>query len=341
MIQKITVICETFNNNRWLPHSTISDEIAFVKINQLKKKPYLVFTLLFKIIKSYFDKSFVIVAPFMLSPLVVFYYPLKFFKHGRFLIETSHPDWEEDMYPVELGIFKPILKKLWFSFMKGEKIKAINSKGYNFLKKISDNVALIPHSVDTDVFNRDVSIKKNDNFTVLFVGRLEKKKGLELIIKTAKERNNYEFWLVGKGPYSKLIDELNLPNIKLFGFIKDRHKLNRIYNKATCFVLPSFRISNGWEELFGMVLIEAMASKLPVISSDCIGPKDIINHKHDGLLFEKENLDQFIKSLDLLRFDNELRRELINNAYIKVKEKYSLKVISDRLEKFINSKENF
>jgi len=334
MIDKITIICEAFNKSRYLPHRKIANEINFIKINSIKKNLFAIPGILFKIISCFFNKDYVFVAPLLLSPLIIFYLPLKWVKPDRVILDTSHIGWKKDEYPVELGSLKPILKFFWFLFIKSLKIRAINRPAYDFLKNYTKKIALIPHCVDTTVFHTDSKIKKNKKFTVLFVGKIMYKKGVDLIIKAARKMKNCDFWLVGKGDYEKEIKKTNLKNVKLLGYIKNKHKLNEIYNKCHCLVLPS-RKYKGWEELFGIVIIEAMAAGVPVIASDCVGPKEIIGDGKNGLLFEKGNLVDLASKIRLLKDNLALRKKIKEGGHKTVMQKYELETVANKLEKLI------
>ncbi len=332
---KITIICEAYNQSRYLPHKYIAENVNFIRLNKLKENPFLFFTCLLKIFNTYFTNDYVIIAAFPLSPLIIFYFPLKIFKHNKVVYETSHPNWNENKYPIELGPLKPVLKKIWLCFLKNLKIRTVNLPSYNYLKKISDETSLIPHCVDTSVFYDNPKIEKNNKFTILFVGKIQYKKGIDLLIKAAKELNDCDFWLVGKGNYEENVKKSGLKNIKLLGFVEDRDKLNKIYNKCHCLVLPSRRIKSGWEELFGIVIIEAMAARLPVIASDCIGPKEIITDGEDGLLFKKGNISKLLDLITLLKNDQKLRAKIQMNALKKVHSRYSLEKVSKQMHKFL------
>jgi 1,2-diacylglycerol-3-alpha-glucose alpha-1,2-galactosyltransferase len=106
-----------------------------------------------------------------------------------------------------------------------------------------------------------------DRFTVLCVGQLQIRKGFFDYIELAKEHPDMEFLWAGGFPFGKMMDGYEdiqkametLPdNMKMLGLI-DREKMNRVYNMADVFLLPSY------EELFPMTILEAMSCQVPVI----------------------------------------------------------------------------
>lgn len=106
----------------------------------------------------------------------------------------------------------------------------------------------------------------------LYVGRIAAEKGLDVFIRSICAINEtcgerIQFWFTGDGPYLKDISDLQLPNVVTTGE-KRGLELAQIYASADVFVLPS------GTETFGNVLLEAMASGLPVICTDSGGITD-------------------------------------------------------------------
>jgi len=95
---------------------------------------------------------------------------------------------------------------------------------------------------------------------VLFVGRLAKQKGLDYLIKAAKELPNIQFKIVGGGEDEKRLKSIAPNNIEFLGFLPEK-ELTEIYSKALIFCLPSVG------ETLGFVLLEAMASGCAIVST--------------------------------------------------------------------------
>lgn len=99
---------------------------------------------------------------------------------------------------------------------------------------------------------------------------------------------------------NQLIEEYNL-NDTVF-VLPSTSNIQEEMQKASVFALTSY------EECFPMVLLEAQACSLPVVSFDCpYGPRYIVNNNSDGILVEKNNIEDFQKALKLLMNDDELR----------------------------------
>lgn len=143
---------------------------------------------------------------------------------------------------------------------------------------------------------------------VIAVGRYVYQKGFDLLLqawsKIEKLYPNWHLTIFGDGnrtPYEKQMKALEIDDKRchLNGPTSDIHQE---YINSSIFVFSS-RF-----EGFGMVLVEAMACGLPVVSFDCpCGPKDIVKDGEDGILVENGNIDLLASSLSRLMNDETLR----------------------------------
>lgn len=147
---------------------------------------------------------------------------------------------------------------------------------------------VIPNMIREDLFLPPAEPRQRDPFVFLWAGRLEAVKGVDLLLEAAKflaDQSDQEFQvrLAGKG---SLREELERRAKKLgvtarVSFLGrlSREEMQEEMKRANCFVLPS------WYEAFGVVLIEAMATGLPVIASRSGGPDAMVN-TDNGLLID-------------------------------------------------------
>ena len=150
---------------------------------------------------------------------------------------------------------------------------------------------------------------------VIAVGRYVYQKGFDLLLKAwaqvEKDFPDWELSIFGEGdrtPYFKLIEKLGIHSDKchLEGRSSD---IENEYCQSSLFVFSS-RF-----EGFGMVLVEAMACGLPVVSFDCpCGPKDIVKDGEDGLLIEAGNVSALAKGLRSLMSSPEKRNSMSKTA---------------------------
>lgn len=184
----------------------------------------------------------------------------------------------------------------------------------------------------TIVIPNGISIPESVNFKfseiyydVLFVGGLSRQKGVNFLLEAIsilKEKYNryLKVAIVGDGP---LRDELRKLCVKLkintqVEFLGIQKNVNNFMRSSKVFVLPS-----RWEG-FGLVIIEAMSNMLPVIASNVGGIPEIIENGRDGILVPPENPKNLAKAIKQLLENTELQKKIAQNAYKKVKKKYSI-----------------
>lgn len=169
------------------------------------------------------------------------------------------------------------------------------------------NVIKIP---DPLPFNID-SVSNLSAKRIISIGRYAYEKGNDLLLQAwsivEKECKDWCLDIYGMGnqqPYHCMIDELGIDKQRchLHGSLSD---VKEEYLKSSLFALPS-RF-----EGFGLVIIEAMACGLPVISFDCEnGPRNIISHECNGILVKAFNVEEYGQQMIRLINDADLRKKL-------------------------------
>jgi len=262
-------------------------------------------------------------------------------KGSKIVYFTSWPYWDfDDKYGRWVHRYPINFKEKWKEFLSNyaDRIVCVNKYGYYSLQKYSSNVYWIPHSVDASIFKPATGRRIRDRVIVLFVGRLVRSKGIFELLEVAKKikksnLRNLEIWFVGNGIYKYLVKmyEHKLP-VRYLGYIKNEKKLAKIYSCADILVLPS-KYTRNWEELFGIVIIEAMSSGLPVIVSNHVGPREIINNNYDGFLIyadpsknRKLFVDEIYKKIITLAEDEKLRNIMGRRGRQKVLKFYDVKI---------------
>lgn len=177
---------------------------------------------------------------------------------------------------------------------------------------------VIPPGVDTGRFrplNRDLrfpllSDTSADSRTVLFVGRLDERKGLAVLLRAMPrvlaQVPGTRLIVVGKGPQEDesrhLARELGLADVVTFqGFVAN-DELPAFYASADVYCSPAL---GG--EAFGIVLIEAMACGTPVVASDITGYNEVVRSGVNGLLCPPANPPALADALIRMLNDAELR----------------------------------
>ena len=151
-------------------------------------------------------------------------------------------------------------------------------------------VAMIPNGVDRTLFYPDIMKTKDDNSRILFVGRLTEQKGVTYIIDAINtilsERNdlkgNIVCDIIGDGPLRAVLEgkvrELGLGDTMIFHGWVSREKLPEYYQNADVFILPSS------DEGMPNVVLEAMASELPIITTLVPGSVELVGDDENGML---------------------------------------------------------
>ena len=196
--------------------------------------------------------------------------------------------------------------------------------GHDLSKKMKTIPSGISNNID---FNRDVSwIDKKYNFKyekmVLFTGRLTQHKGVEYLIKAAR-MIKAEIIIAGDGPERKYLESLilkfKLTNVHMVGYFS--HKLDTIndfYLRADVYVAPSV-----WNEPLGLVILEAMVNKTPVVVSRKGGVTTLVKDGYNGFLIRPRSPKLIVEKVNQLLQDEKLAEKMGERAYKTVTEKFS------------------
>jgi glycosyltransferase involved in cell wall biosynthesis len=194
-----------------------------------------------------------------------------------------------------------------------------------------DKIVVIPNGVDLKVFagNNDRIFLEGDP-SVLYVGHFARLKGIDILFRAIAnlriELPNIKLHLVGRGnvpAFALLAKKEGIEKNVVFHGWAEQSTLSRYYKSADICVFPSRH------DGFGIVILEAMASGIPVIASDIPSFREIISDGSDGKLFKSEDANALSKEVMNLYQDSCLRKELSHNASEKVT-KYSWENIADK-----------
>lgn len=218
------------------------------------------------------------------------------------------------------SFFKRVLKKTVLGFLfKNKRVYGFaggnksHKELFRYYGMKEERIHFLPMVVDVERF-KNINTGKNSNFIFLFVGRIVDVKNIELLINSFKKNfknSNVGLKIVGKGAllnHFKVLCE-NISNIEFTGALFGE-ELKRVYKESHVLVLPSLF------EPWGLVVNEAMASGLPVISSKFVGANyDLIENKDTGLIFDPEKEDDLTKKMLEMYQDKVQYEQFSNNAY--------------------------
>ena len=175
--------------------------------------------------------------------------------------------------------------------------------------------------------------------TVLFVGRLAEKKGVKYLIE-AMQWIDAELLIAGDGPLREaLVQEtarLKLTDKVRFLGAMSHEELPRVYASADIFAAPSVTARDQDKEGFGLVILEAMASGLPVVASRSGGITDLIQDGWNGLLAEEKDSRDLAVNINRLFTEPELYSKLVENMKDTV-QKYSYTQVGKAYAEIIRS----
>ena len=208
-----------------------------------------------------------------------------------------------------------IFLRKWFRKLNGR--IAVSKPAMEFANKyLPEYYTIIPNGVDLEHFSPDVL--PIDEFcdgkvNILFVGRLEKRKGLNYLIEAYRQakREVPDSRLIVVGPgtrlrhkYEKHIMRSGIKDVVFIGHA-DYDELPRYYKTADIFCTPA---TSG--ESFGIVLLEAMAMGKPIVASNIEGYASVVNHGVEGLLVPPRDKKSLAQALISLMTDESLRHQI-------------------------------
>ncbi len=202
------------------------------------------------------------------------------------------------------------------------------------------SASIIPMGCDTELFSSENRIEnfwgQNDRKVVLFVGRLAEIKGVTYLIEAMEQVQGALLIIAGKGDREEELrgQAEKLGDKVLFIGSRTHEELATVYASADIFVAPSITVKGGGKEGFGLTIIEAMASGVPVIASKTGGITDILSDGFNGLFVEEKDADQIAAQIRHLMEDADLRETLVKNGR-DTAQRYSYRNIAARYYELI------
>jgi glycosyltransferase involved in cell wall biosynthesis len=208
----------------------------------------------------------------------------------------------------------------------------------NYLTEIADpktRIHVCYHGVDLSRFSCEPEGHRADSdepFRILSVGRFCEKKGFPYLLQAChrlKQRERpFVCRIIGFGPLQQELEEL-IRTLQLHDRVAlagkmTQDKLIHEYRRSDLFVLPCLVTDDGDRDGIPNVLVEAMAMRLPVVSTPVSGIGELVGHMQNGLLVAEKDSESLAAAMEMLLEDPELRRRLAANGRQKVMEAFSL-----------------
>ena len=211
----------------------------------------------------------------------------------------------------------------------------------------TDKLAMVPNGVNPQVYD---NLSKQDlrefrktyalpeEKIVLYVGRLVYEKGVQILINAVPKilaKTNAKFVIVGSGYMQEqllnIVKSMGLEHKVLFtGFVEEENLL-KLQKVADVSVVPSLF------EPFGIVALEAMAARSPVVVSDTGGLSEIVDHDISGVKVYPNNTESLAWGITKILLDETYSKNLKENAYTKILEKYDWDKIAQQTRQMYES----
>ncbi|MCP6717965.1 MAG: glycosyltransferase family 4 protein [Patescibacteria group bacterium] len=255
---------------------------------------------------------------------------------GTLNVLTFHANMEGSTFLKHFPSFLYLLNKIcqW----KIDGVIGVAPLILNYFKFYKGPKIVIPNGIDLNEFNPNVSkIEKysDDKINLLFVGRIEERKGLIYLLKAFKILNknfsNLRLIIVGDGPLENeckdYVKKHNLKEVIFEGRITKG--IARYYKTADIYISPAL-----FRESFGLVLLEAMACGTPVVAFGNQGYRELLKNKSSGRFLTKpRDYVNLAKKIELLIRYPDLRRK-ISERGIKEVEQYSWQSVTNEVLEF-------
>jgi starch synthase len=183
-------------------------------------------------------------------------------------------------------------------------------------------IVVIPYGVDLTRF-KPVKHPKNKRKVVLTIARLEKEKGMEDIEAVAKLLQQYDFKIIGRGSYVPQGKNIMIKQV-------DYKNIHLEYQSVDLFFLPS-RTTPTWEEQYGMVLVEAMACGLPIVTTNTGAIPEVIGPA--GITLPECDVQAMTKAIKEILSNKTKSEDFSRLALVRVKDRYDAKKVSAKLAK--------
>ncbi len=206
-----------------------------------------------------------------------------------------------------------------------------------------DKIKVLPLGIDLSKF-KYIKRPKHEKITLLTVGRLVEKKGHRYAIEAIRKSvhlKKIEYLIAGDGPMrpelEKLTKKLGISaNVEFLG-VTNPDLIPKLYKKSDIFILPSHISSRGDTEGTPMVLMEAQATGLPIISTIHSSIPEVVLDKKTGFLVEEKDSEALAKKIDLFIENGALRERMGKLGRVFIRENYDKQILIKRLMEIYKS----
>lgn len=278
-----------------------------------------------------------------IAPFDIMIIPMRrILSYSKYIYHTSWLYWDGADHPKKTYFFSTFIRRSWRLFLK--KASSVATVTDDARKSLNVNYPetrgktnVVYHSFNDQIFRYKGN--KNKRLRVTYLGRMEKYKGINTIIRLVGERPNIDFCFIGSGQEVSKIKELSyeFDNLEYAGYLKNKIEIADYLNATDVLIMPSIKI-DGWEELFGIALIEAMTCGCVPIATKHKGPVTILgNTVFKTHLFDEDCIEKgAIEIFDYLEDNHDYLTKLKEEA-VKISRQYNMEAISKLWEGILSN----
>ena len=188
---------------------------------------------------------------------------------------------------------------------------AVSDSAAEYVRSLTNEpVEIVPNGVDLFKFSVDERPVSANKKTILYLGRLEKRKGVDYLLsayaRLRETHDNVQLVIAGSGvkrkSLEKTVDQYEIPDVTFAGFIQEDEKVSLIAS-ADIYCSPAL-----YGESFGIVLLEAMAVGTPVVAGNNPGYASVMTDRGRISLVNPKSTEDFAQRLELLLYDEQIRK---------------------------------
>ncbi len=189
--------------------------------------------------------------------------------------------------------------RFFYQMQTGYEVTAVASRTMEgrLSKKGIPHLAYLPFGVPAR-FLDPLPIREGKNNRILYAGRLDREKGIELVLNALPQLladANVEISVMGRGGFADRFLAFQHPRFSYLGFLEGQDEVCRVYDAHDILMAP------GPFETFGLGVLEAMARGLVVVGPDAAGTGEMLREAKSPYIFKQEDLADFLRALGAAR----------------------------------------
>jgi len=190
-----------------------------------------------------------------------------------------------------------------------DSLTAVSDAAAQYVRTITkEPINIIPNGIDLKKYKPTKGAKSGSIKTILYIGRLERRKGIQHLLEAFERLDdpNVRLVIAGTGAdrekLEEFVDEHSIKHVKFLGFVDEQTKLD-LLAEADLFCSPAI-----YGESFGIVLLEAMATSTVTVAANNPGYVSVMKDRGAMSLVNPRDTDEFTRRLHLLLYDEGLRK---------------------------------